>query len=239
MSSRRSEFWVPGDGITREVIQSEICRHLGNDALVRPGNQNGTRGYIITAMRPLTSAQLEDIRRQSESYGRETSVRTNYGVGALPYDQSATNARQAVTGYGGGYPPTDPYGDGRQSNAAAGPYPGYPPQASPYGAAPPTAYGQTGGPGYNPPPNTGYPSYRQDGQPNPSYPTAGNYQGYSGYQANRPAPSQEVPRTYEPPAAGGAYSTARPGQSGAAGYEPTDYEFDRTRNQWVKKNASY
>jgi hypothetical protein len=29
---------VPRDGIDREVISADICRYLGNDALVRPGH---------------------------------------------------------------------------------------------------------------------------------------------------------------------------------------------------------
>ena len=37
---RQNEYFVPGDGISREVIQADICRYLGNDALVRPGNHN-------------------------------------------------------------------------------------------------------------------------------------------------------------------------------------------------------
>jgi hypothetical protein len=36
-SSRTNEYFVPKDGIDREVITADICRYLGNDALVRPG----------------------------------------------------------------------------------------------------------------------------------------------------------------------------------------------------------
>src|SRR6266566_3790517 len=32
-----NEYFVPGDGIDREVITEDICRYLGNDAVVRPG----------------------------------------------------------------------------------------------------------------------------------------------------------------------------------------------------------
>lgn len=35
---RMSTFFVPGAGIDREVITTDICRHLGNDALVKPGS---------------------------------------------------------------------------------------------------------------------------------------------------------------------------------------------------------
>lgn len=36
-SGRQNEYFVPRDGIDREVITADICRYLGNDALVRPG----------------------------------------------------------------------------------------------------------------------------------------------------------------------------------------------------------
>lgn len=32
-----NEYFVPKDGIDREVITADICRYLGYDALVRPG----------------------------------------------------------------------------------------------------------------------------------------------------------------------------------------------------------
>lgn len=36
-AQRQNEYFVPRDGIDREVITADICRYLGNDALVRPG----------------------------------------------------------------------------------------------------------------------------------------------------------------------------------------------------------
>lgn len=36
--SRQNEYFVPRDGIDREVITADICRYLGSDALVRPGH---------------------------------------------------------------------------------------------------------------------------------------------------------------------------------------------------------
>lgn len=35
--SRLNEYFIDRDGISREVIQADICRYLGNDALVRVG----------------------------------------------------------------------------------------------------------------------------------------------------------------------------------------------------------
>lgn len=34
---RLNGYFVSRDGIDREVITADICRYLGNDALVRPG----------------------------------------------------------------------------------------------------------------------------------------------------------------------------------------------------------
>jgi hypothetical protein len=36
-TQRTNEYFVPQDGIDREIITADICRYLGNDALVRPG----------------------------------------------------------------------------------------------------------------------------------------------------------------------------------------------------------
>lgn len=35
-----NEFFVDGEGIHREVMQREICKYLGQDALSRPGTYN-------------------------------------------------------------------------------------------------------------------------------------------------------------------------------------------------------
>jgi hypothetical protein len=36
-SARTNEYFIPRTGIDREVLTADICRYLGNDALVRPG----------------------------------------------------------------------------------------------------------------------------------------------------------------------------------------------------------
>lgn len=38
-----NEFFVDGDGIHREVMQRELCKFLGPDALSRPGTYNVRR----------------------------------------------------------------------------------------------------------------------------------------------------------------------------------------------------
>ncbi|CAN9346326.1 unnamed protein product [Alternaria alternata] len=52
--SRANQWFVPGDGIAREVITADIQRYLGPDALVRPGTGTGDAaaaapGYYIAS----------------------------------------------------------------------------------------------------------------------------------------------------------------------------------------------
>ncbi|KAL2161147.1 hypothetical protein VTH06DRAFT_8366 [Thermothelomyces fergusii] len=78
---RQNEYFVPRDGIDREVITSDICRYLGNDALVRPGTYeraDGTviQGYYITAYRNLTSAMIQDLKADSARWEAERRAAT-------------------------------------------------------------------------------------------------------------------------------------------------------------------
>jgi len=67
-----NDYFLPGEGISREVITADICRYLGSNALVRPYRhkdvsspnsfdparlilKQGRTGYLITAYRALTS----------------------------------------------------------------------------------------------------------------------------------------------------------------------------------------
>ncbi|RFU28580.1 hypothetical protein B7463_g7752, partial [Scytalidium lignicola] len=74
---RTNEYFVPKDGIDREVITADICRYLGNDALVRPGTYENPQtrqieqGYFITAYRNLTSAMIADLKADSERWEAE------------------------------------------------------------------------------------------------------------------------------------------------------------------------
>lgn len=49
-SARTNEYFVPKAGIDREVITADICRYLGNDALVRPGNYEVSRCRRISVV---------------------------------------------------------------------------------------------------------------------------------------------------------------------------------------------
>lgn len=46
--TRQNEYFVPRDGIDREVITADICRYLGNDALVRPGHYEACHNTLLS-----------------------------------------------------------------------------------------------------------------------------------------------------------------------------------------------
>ncbi|EGY20708.1 uncharacterized protein VDAG_10337 [Verticillium dahliae VdLs.17] len=177
-SSRSNEYFVPRDGIDREVITADICRYLGNDALVRPGHyenpQTGqaVQGYYITAYRNLTTAMIDDLKARLSS--GQPSRHSNSPI--LGYRDSAThNARQhfgPTTETAGGYSDgRDPYDAPRYPGSQAPGYSGnsgsYPSQggASAH-ASVQSSYGSTGGYQY-PPQNSTY-----SPQPDPRYPAS-------------------------------------------------------------------
>ena len=41
MAARQNNsYFLPANGIARQVITADVCRYLGNDALVKPGNDD-------------------------------------------------------------------------------------------------------------------------------------------------------------------------------------------------------
>lgn len=57
--SRANQWFVPGDGIAREVITADIQRYLGPDALVRPGT--GTGEFQVRLPSYMLLLQFTDI----------------------------------------------------------------------------------------------------------------------------------------------------------------------------------
>jgi hypothetical protein len=47
MSLPSNDYFLPGEGISREVITADITRYLGNDALVRPYRMPDVRSSAI------------------------------------------------------------------------------------------------------------------------------------------------------------------------------------------------
>jgi len=110
--SRANQWFVPGDGIAREVITADIQRYLGPDALVRPGvgtgEYQGQSGYWITAYRTLTSQMIQDLKMDSQRWQQERQPGEGRGVA---YQDSQTHAARQHWG------PTKPY-----DHATADPY---------------------------------------------------------------------------------------------------------------------
>lgn len=46
-AGRTGQFVIDAEGIDREVITADICRYLGNDALVKPGDVEVSRVEIF------------------------------------------------------------------------------------------------------------------------------------------------------------------------------------------------
>ncbi|KIW04670.1 hypothetical protein, variant 1 [Verruconis gallopava] len=67
-------WWIPEDGIRRDVIQADIQRYLGPDAMVKPGEgrdeNRGRRGYWIAAYRTFTPEMIRDLKADSANFER-------------------------------------------------------------------------------------------------------------------------------------------------------------------------
>ncbi|WPH05097.1 Hypothetical protein R9X50_00799800 [Acrodontium crateriforme] len=92
-SQNQREWFIPGEGIDRDVISTNIQRYLGNDATVRPGlgttgPEQGVRGYWIKAYRNLTTAMISDLRRDTATWRQERSRGTRGTKEQSVYDDS-------------------------------------------------------------------------------------------------------------------------------------------------------
>lgn len=188
-TTRQNEYFVPRDGIDREVISADICRYLGNDALVRPGHYEnpqtgqGVQGYYITAYRNLTTAMIEDLKADSARWDSERRAQTSRNTSGVQYRYSETHQSRQHHG------PTEP------------PY-----QADPY--ARDAAYDN---PRY---PGTGAPGYTGAAG---SYPAQQAYStssgSYGSYPQAQQSPSPADPRYGSTPSSGSvlnqAYQTAQ------------------------------
>ncbi|KAM0414610.1 hypothetical protein ACHAPT_013549 [Fusarium lateritium] len=162
---RQNEYFVPRDGIDREVISADICRYLGNDALVRPGHyenpQTGqvVQGYYITAYRNLTTAMIEDLKADSARWDSERRAQTSRNTSGVQYRHSETHQSRQHHGPTEGPYQTDPYArdagfdNPRYPGTGA---PGYTGAAGSY----PQAYGSTSSGAYG-----GYPQTQQSPPP--------------------------------------------------------------------------
>ncbi|KAL1837441.1 hypothetical protein VTJ49DRAFT_3778 [Mycothermus thermophilus] len=212
---RQNEYFVPRDGIDREVIQSDICRYLGNDALVRPGTYETDTGEAMIEDLKADSARWQAERRAAASRNTVSPVG---GSRDPPRDQNYNTwkARQEqqdryqAEPYGGAmdvdsYPPVS----GAVPNPAypaAQAYPGQAPVGYHQGPYPPPAQ-----PHYQPPPpNYGYPSNPQQPQYSPQPQNGDRYQTMPPPQAPIPAGYGQDPYVRGSDYQAGGYAAAAP-----------------------------
>ncbi|KAJ5795115.1 hypothetical protein N7457_001714 [Penicillium paradoxum] len=206
---RQNEYFIPGEGISREVIQADICRYLGNDALVRPGNHNGRPGFFIRAYRNLTSEMITDLKADSARWEADVSrrramppaavheVRQSQGPSPTPF--TAAPAQSYM----------DPYSQGPYSGSQNAPYP----NPSSYTSTTHSPYAAGTAP--YPPPQVSYSGSNQpvvtaaDMHPQ-SYTYAPTGYGYDNGRSNAPrypGPGYEAEQEYSPVTSGMSYPT--------------------------------
>ncbi|CAI7642314.1 unnamed protein product [Penicillium bialowiezense] len=190
---RQNEYFIPGEGISREVIQADICRYLGNDALVRPGNHNvrpstfvntitqdpltdqkqGRPGFFIRAYRNLTSEMITDLKADSARWEADVSRRADLGYPRGSYIQDM-NVSHAPNPPQASYPASTMH-EVRQSQG---------PSPTPFTAAPAQSYMDS----YSQPQQSSY-----SGPQNPSYNTSPYTSTHSPYASGTaPYPPPQV-----------------------------------------------
>ncbi|KAI0536059.1 von Willebrand factor type A domain-containing protein [Xylaria digitata] len=104
---RSNEYFVPRDGIDREVITADIQRYLGPGASIKPGTyinpntEQAIQGYFIIAYRNLTTAMIEDLKADSARWDQERRQKLQNASAEPPYFAIGANLRN---GRGNEYP---------------------------------------------------------------------------------------------------------------------------------------
>ncbi|QUC19898.1 uncharacterized protein UV8b_04139 [Ustilaginoidea virens] len=193
-TTRQNEYFVPRDGIDREVISADICRYLGNDALVRPGHyenpQTGqvVQGYYITAYRNLTTAMIEDLKADSARWDSERRAQTSRNTPGVQYRYSETH--QSRQHHGPTEAPFQPESYPRESfdgpRYPGSGAPGYTGASNAYQQPPPQqSYVASNGGGFN----VGYQQTQQSAPSDPRFvPAQPGSMMRPGYQQNQDPP---------------------------------------------------
>ncbi|KAF7514407.1 hypothetical protein GJ744_000177 [Endocarpon pusillum] len=97
-SGRLTAYFLPGENISREVIQADICRYLGADATCMPArNREGVPGYMIRAYRMLTTKMIEDLMADSKRWDEELRRSRNRGTRPA-YEDTKIHEHRQMTG---------------------------------------------------------------------------------------------------------------------------------------------
>ncbi|EER37178.1 conserved hypothetical protein [Histoplasma capsulatum var. duboisii H88] len=68
------QYWLPGYGLSRHVVVTQIQFFLGPASSARPFSFQGREGYLITGTR-LTRQQIEDLTTMSLEYEKGAAMR--------------------------------------------------------------------------------------------------------------------------------------------------------------------
>ncbi|KAL4810265.1 hypothetical protein BDV18DRAFT_130631 [Aspergillus unguis] len=72
--SQVQQYWLPGYGLSRQIVLGQIQYFLGPSATVRPYSYQGREGYLIVGV-PLTREQINDLAVMSREYERQEALR--------------------------------------------------------------------------------------------------------------------------------------------------------------------
>ncbi|OJD24346.1 hypothetical protein ACJ73_04295 [Blastomyces percursus] len=75
--SQSQQYWLPGYGLSRHVVLSQIQFFLGPSSSARPFSLQGREGYLITGT-PLTRQQIEDLATMSLEYEKSAAMRMSH-----------------------------------------------------------------------------------------------------------------------------------------------------------------
>ncbi|OQE92481.1 hypothetical protein PENNAL_c0007G08429 [Penicillium nalgiovense] len=203
---RQNEYFIPGEGISREVIQADICRYLGNDALVRPGNHNGRPGFFIRAYRNLTSEMITDLKADSARWEADVSRRADLGYPRGNYIQD-TNVSHPPNTAPATYAPA-PVHEVRQSQG---------PSPTPFTAAPAQSY-------MDPYSQSSYSGSQNAPYTNPSSYTSTTHSPYASGTAPYPPPQVSYSGPNQP------IVTSADMHSQSYTYAPPGYGYDNGRS---------
>ncbi|MCJ1416439.1 hypothetical protein MMC32_002775 [Xylographa parallela] len=127
-----NEYFIDGQGISRAVLQMDICKYLGPEATSRPGTYHDKTGFFVRAVRAFTPEQLDDLRASSRLYSSETRDSRDRGYQEPPYEHSQTRRRLESSMPTSDYYPSPGPGQTAGSPYGPGPSSGYPPTATTY-----------------------------------------------------------------------------------------------------------
>ncbi|KAF8429184.1 hypothetical protein EV426DRAFT_211810 [Tirmania nivea] len=89
----QGQFYISAEGISRDVITTDICRYLGNNARVRPNTDANGKiiGYWYCAYRALTDEMVRSLQEDSARWQREKDRNFKQGLsGTYEHSNSRT-----------------------------------------------------------------------------------------------------------------------------------------------------